>query len=196
VKRHFLALFSIENRKKTLAYLLSSIVLIIASLIVGISDNPPGIVMIGVGIICFYYSFVHIWKKSRNFVFLIYVSIGTALLQILIINIFVWMHKTQYLSEGLLMGIFFLICIPLLLVGVFGAFSRPNHAAGKWGFISGIILLAIGLIISPFLFIHNYNMHHSFGWSMFSVLIVGFPFVLAGVFFIRNHYKTIKHHEK
>jgi hypothetical protein len=196
MKTHFLALFNIENRKKTLAYLLSSIVLIIASLIVGISDNLPGIVMLGAGIICFYYSFVHIWKKSRNFVLLIYVSIGIVLLQILIMNIFGWVHKTQYLSEGLLMGIFFLICIPLLLVGVFGAFSRPNNAAWKWGFISGIILLAIGIITSPFLYIRNYNINHSVGWSMFIVLIVCFPFVLAGLFFIRNHYKTIKHHEK
>jgi drug/metabolite transporter (DMT)-like permease len=117
------------------------------------------------------------------------------LLQILIINIFGWVQKTQYLSEGLLMGIFFLICIPLLLVGVFGAFSRPNIVAWKWGFISGIILLAIGIIISPFLYLHNYNMNHSVGWSMFIVLIVCFPFVLAGVFFIWNHYKRIKHPE-
>jgi hypothetical protein len=196
VKTHFLALFNIGNRKKTLTYLLLSIVLIIASLIVGISDNPPGIVLIGVGTICFYYSFVHIWKKSRNFVLLIYVSIGIALLQILIINIFGWMHKTQYLSEGLIMGVFFLICIPLLLVGVLGAFSRPIYVAGKWGIISGIILLAIGIIISPFLYLHNYKMNHSVGWSMFSVLIVGFPFVLAGLYFIWNHYKRIKHPEK
>jgi len=196
VKTHFLALFNIENRKKTLIWLLLSIVLIIASLIIGISDNLPGIVMIGIGLICFYYSFVHIWKKSGNFVLLIYVSIGIALLQILIINIFGWMNKTQYLSEGWIMGIFFLICIPLLLVGVVGAFSRPNHTTGKWGFISGIILLAIGIIISPFLYLHNYKMNHSVGWSMFSVLIVGFPFILAGLVFIRNHYKTIKHHEK
>ena len=196
MKTHFLALFNIENRKKTLIYLLSSIVLIVASLIVGISDNLPGIVMLGVGMICFYYSFVHIWTESGNFVRLIYVSIGIVLLQILVIYIFGWMNKTQYLSEGWIMGIFFLICIPLLLVGVFGAFSRPNHATGKWGFICGIILLAFGIIISPFLYLHNYNMNHSVGWSMFSVLIIGFPFVLAGLFFIRNHYKTIKHREK
>jgi hypothetical protein len=124
MKTHFLILFSIENRKKTLFYLLSSFALIIASQIVGVSDNPIGIVMIGVGVIWFYYSFVHVWKKSTNFVRLIFISIGLMLLEFLSINILGWLQKTQYLSEGLLMGIFFLICIPLLLVGAFGAFSR------------------------------------------------------------------------
>jgi hypothetical protein len=121
---HFQTLFNDENRKKTLFYLLSSIVLIIGSQIVGVSDNPIGTAMIGVGVIWFYYSFVYIWKKSTNFVRLIFISLGLMLLQFLAINIMVWLKKTQYLSEGLFMGIFFLICVPLLLVGAFGAFSR------------------------------------------------------------------------
>jgi hypothetical protein len=121
---HFQTLFNVENRKKTLFYLLSSIVLIIASQFVGVSDNPIGIAMFGVGVIWFYYSFVHIWKKSSNFVRLIFISLGLMLFEFLAIIIMVWLKKTQYLSEGIFMGIFFLICIPLLLVGAFGAFSR------------------------------------------------------------------------
>jgi len=62
---HFLTLLSIENRKKTLTFLLSSIVLIIASLIVGINDNPIGASMLGIGLIRFYYSFVYIWKNPQ-----------------------------------------------------------------------------------------------------------------------------------
>jgi hypothetical protein len=196
MKAHFLTLFNIENRKKTLAYLVSSIVLIIASQIVGVSDNPTGIIMIGIGIICFYYSFVHIWKTSGNFVRLIYASLGLIVLTILAINIFVWMHKAQYLSEGLLMGIFFLICIPLILVGVLGALSRPNNAEWKRGIIFGIILLAIGIILSPYLYLHNYKMNHSIAWSLFIVLIVCIPFVLLGIYFIHNHYKMRRHHEQ
>ncbi|MDD2305291.1 MAG: hypothetical protein PHP53_11390 [Prolixibacteraceae bacterium] len=198
MKTHFLTLFNIENRKKTLFYLLSSVVLVIASQIVGISDNPIGIAMIGVGVIWFYYSFVHIWKKSTNFVRLIFISLGLMLLEFLAINVLGWLEKMQYLNEGLLMGIFFLICIPMLLVGAFGAFSRPNpdNVTWKWGFIVGIIILAIGIILSPFFFIRNYHINHSILWSMSIVLIVCFPFVLVGMVFIRNHFKAKKRHEK
>jgi len=59
MKTHLQTLFNIENRKKTLVFLISSIVLIIASQLVGISDNPPGILMIGIGVLLFYYSFLH-----------------------------------------------------------------------------------------------------------------------------------------
>jgi hypothetical protein len=193
MKAHLTALFNIENRKKTLVFLISSILLIIASQLVGISDNPPGIAMIGIGIILFYYSFVHIWKTSGNFVRLIYFSLGLILLMVLVINSFVWMKKTEFLSEGLLMGIFFLICIPLILVGLFGAFSRPNSGTWKWGIVVGYFLLAIGIIVCPLLYIHNYKMNHSVAWSLFIMLIIGFPFILVGLLFIRNHYKTIKH---
>jgi hypothetical protein len=193
MKTHFLALFNIENRKKTLVFLISSIVLIIASQLVGISDNPPGIAMIGIGIFLFYYSFLHIWKTSRNFIRLIYASLGLSLLLLLIIAIFVRMHKTEYLSEGLLMGIFFLICIPLILVGLFGAFSRPNNGTWKWGIVVGIVILTIGIILSPLLYIHNYKMNHSVLWSLSIVIVICFPFIITGVLLIRNHYKTIKH---
>lgn len=192
MKNHLLSLFNIENRKKTLVFLISSIVLIIASQLVGISDNPPGIVMIGIGVVLFYYSFLHSWKTSRNFIRLIYASLGIVLLLFFVIQISVWMHHTEYLSEGLMMGVFFLICIPLILVGIYGASSRPATGTWKWGIVIGIILLAIGIILSPLLYIHNFKMNHSVGWSLFIVLVISFPFILAGLLFIRNHYKMLK----
>ncbi|MEI7421310.1 MAG: hypothetical protein WCK18_04420 [Prolixibacteraceae bacterium] len=195
MKTHFLALFNIENRKKTLTFLISSIILIIASIIVGINDNPLGIAMIGIGIICFYYSFLHTWNKAGNFVRLIYLSLGLMLLLLLVIITFASLHKTEYLSEGLLMGIFLLICIPLILIGLFGAFTRPNNTTWKWSMVVGIILLAIGIIVSPLLFIHNYKMNHSVVWSLFIVLVICFPFILAGILFIWRHNKKIKHLE-
>lgn len=138
MKTHFLTLFSIENRKKTLFYFLSSIILIIASLIVGIGDNLLGISMLSLGLIWLYYSFVHIWKISRNFVRLIFISLGLMLLEFLAINILSWLQKTQYLSEGLFLGIFFLICTPLLIVGIYGTYSRrTKHTPPLLWAISG-----------------------------------------------------------
>jgi hypothetical protein len=192
MKTHFLTLFSNENRKKTLVFLVSSTVLIIASQIVGINDNIPGIAMIGIGVILFYYSFVHIWKTSKKFILLIYVSLGIMLIQLLVIFIFRWLHLGY--GEGLTMIVYFLICIPLLFVGLFGAFSRPNTKLWKGGLIIGIIILVFGIIFSVYIFIHNYDMNHSVLGTMFITLIISIPFVLVGILFIRNHYKMIKHH--
>ena len=196
MKTHLLTLFNIENRKKTLVFLILSIVLIIASLLVGISDNPPGIALIGIGVPLFYYSFLHIWKTSGNFVRLIYASLGLVLLLGLTIKILVRIHHPEYLSEGFFMGIFFLICIPSILVGLFGAFSRPSNGTWKWGIVVGVVILTIGIILSPLLFIHNYKMNHSVGWSLFSVLVISFPFILIGFLFIRNHLKALKQHKQ
>jgi hypothetical protein len=32
--------------------------------------------------------------------------------------------------------------------------------ASKWEFIGGIIFTAIGIVMSPFIFLHNYNVNH------------------------------------
>lgn len=59
--------------------------------------------------------------------------------------------------------------------------------AWKREFIGGIIFTLIGLGFSPFIFIHNYNMNESIWMSLFIILIITIPFVIAGILFILSH---------
>lgn len=59
--------------------------------------------------------------------------------------------------------------------------------AWKREFIGGIIFTLIGLGFSPFIFIHNYNMNQSIWMSLFIILIITIPFVIAGILFILSH---------
>jgi hypothetical protein len=60
--------------------------------------------------------------------------------------------------------------------------------AWKWERIGGIIFIIIGLITSPFVFLRNYDMNHSFWMSLSVILMITFPFILAGLLFIISHY--------
>ena len=59
--------------------------------------------------------------------------------------------------------------------------------AWKWEYIGGIIFIIIGLGMSPFIFKHNYNMNHSVGMSIGIILMITFPFVVAGILFIISY---------
>lgn len=61
--------------------------------------------------------------------------------------------------------------------------------AWKWEMVGGIIFIIIGLILSSFLFVHNYKMNESLWLTLGIVLIMGFPFVLAGILFVFSNSK-------
>jgi len=62
--------------------------------------------------------------------------------------------------------------------------------AWKWELIGGIILLLIGLGLSPFVFFLNYNRNHSIGTSLGIILMITFPFVLVGILFMMSYFKN------
>ncbi len=64
--------------------------------------------------------------------------------------------------------------------------------AWKWEYIGGIIFTVIGLGLSPFIFMHNYNMNHSVGISLAILLAITFPFVVVGILFIISHFMKKK----
>ena len=64
--------------------------------------------------------------------------------------------------------------------------------AWKWEYIGGIIFIVIGLGLSPYIFMHNYNMNHSVGMSLGIILMITFPFVVVGILFIISHNKKKK----
>lgn len=55
-------------------------------------------------------------------------------------------------------------------------------------FIGGIIFLLTGLLLSPFIYSHNYSMNQSVGMSLGIVAMINLPFILVGVFFLVSAY--------
>lgn len=121
MKKHFISLFSSAQLKWTISLFLIAALFIIISSLVGISDNLPMIAMLLTGIILLFFAVLHPWKKAYNYGILAMVCIGILLLEWLGINILAKMHLDKYLSEGIAMGVAFLICVPGIIVGIIGA---------------------------------------------------------------------------
>jgi hypothetical protein len=64
--------------------------------------------------------------------------------------------------------------------------------AWKWELIGGILLTAVGIGLSPFIYMLNFKRTHATGMSIVSVLIVTVPFVLAGILFLIGYYRKKK----
>jgi len=84
------------------------------------------------------------------------------------------------------LGAFFLHLIPSFILLAF------LIVAWKWELIGGIIFMVIGLAFSPFIFMHNYKMNHSVDVSLGIIMLITFPFVVAGILFIISHNKKKK----
>ena len=78
-----------SNRKLTFIFLAISIISLLIAFIIGISDNPPGILLCFAGIIALILVFVHRWRKVKNFLFLLVFSIIGFL-------IFAVLHNVMY----------------------------------------------------------------------------------------------------
>lgn len=69
--------------------------------------------------------------------------------------------------------------------------------AWKWEFIGGIIFVVIGLVMSPFVFMLNYNRNHlTVGKSLEVILMITFPFIIVGILFIISSYLKKKNLSK
>ena len=64
--------------------------------------------------------------------------------------------------------------------------------AWKWEFIGGIIFFVIGVLTSPWVFIHNYRMNGSVGLSLIIILSITIPFALVGVLFLASYFRKKK----
>ena len=79
------------------------------------------IAMLLTGIIILFFAVLHPWKKAANYGNLAAACIGILLLEWFGIHILDAMHLDEYISEGIGMGVAFLICLPGILVGIIGA---------------------------------------------------------------------------
>lgn len=59
--------------------------------------------------------------------------------------------------------------------------------AWKWEYVGGLIFLIIGIVLSPIVFMHNYNMNNSVWISLGIILSITIPFVIVGVLFLVSH---------
>ena len=59
--------------------------------------------------------------------------------------------------------------------------------AWKWELIGGVIFVLIGLVLSPFVYMHNYNMNGSVWMSIGIIAMITFPFILVGILFVLGH---------
>jgi len=59
--------------------------------------------------------------------------------------------------------------------------------AWKWEMVGGIIFLAIGLVFTPIIYMHNFRMNGSVWISLGVIMTITFPFILVGVLFILGY---------
>ena len=64
--------------------------------------------------------------------------------------------------------------------------------AWKWELVGGIILGVIGIVFSPIIFNHNYNMNHSVVMSLTVIAFITFPFIVVSVLFVISYFKKKK----
>ena len=57
----------------------------------------------------------------------------------------------------------------------------------KWPEAGGIIFLTIGILASPWLFLHNYAMNGSVWMSLGVIAGIALPFIVVGLLFIWDH---------
>ena len=122
MKKHFISLFDTDHLWWTISLFGIGVVLIVIASIIGVSDNPPGIVLFYAGLISLFFSVLHPWKKAINYAILAGVCIGIFLLGLLVITILDKLGSSQSMKiDGILEGTVFFICIPGIVVSVIGA---------------------------------------------------------------------------
>jgi hypothetical protein len=125
------ALSTHHNRVVTVVFLVIAAVLAAAAGIVGISDNPPGILLAYGAAAALVLAFVHPWRTSRRFRYFFYMSfVGFALL-VVVHNVFEVVASRMggpglvvALLQGIQVAAFLiavLVCPPAILIGAVGA---------------------------------------------------------------------------
>jgi len=125
------ALSTPRRRKTTVAFLVIAGILAAAAGIVGISDNPPGILLAFGAAAALVLAFVHPWRTSRQFRYFFYISfVGFALL-VVVHNVFEVVAGRMggpgfvvAVLQGIQVAAFLiavLICPPALVIGAVGA---------------------------------------------------------------------------
>ena len=135
------ALSTPRNRNRTFILFAVYGLLAIAATAIGIDDNPPGLLLAFLSASAFVLAFVHPWRSSKQFRYLIYASILSFIVSAVLHNALDFIASKSG-GSGLVPGLlncasvaFFLVatllCPPGQLVGAIGAvgmYRRERHS--------------------------------------------------------------------
>ena len=91
------------------------------------------------------------------------------------------------LSRQLLNFMIHLIPSYVLLILLVIGWKKP--------YVGGILFVIAGVILSPFVYILNYNRTHSVWISLTIILMITVPFLVVGILFLISHFqnKNLEH---
>ncbi len=134
MKKHLITLFDVAHRKWTFSLFCLSVILILAGGFTGITDNPPGIVMVFFGMVFLFLTLIHPWRKPANYLIL------AGICFIIIVLIFAGLYFYSLIivkrssvpesgnSDGILEAVTMLtvlfICAPGIIAGLSGSIIR------------------------------------------------------------------------
>jgi hypothetical protein len=109
MKDHFIKLFDATHLRKTIIFLVIAAMLVLFSLLTGISDNIPMIALLLAGMVFFFFALLYPWNKIRNF------AIFTVTCLAILVADFLW----PFISEGFAMTVG-MICFAGVITGIMG----------------------------------------------------------------------------
>jgi hypothetical protein len=112
------------------------------------------------------------------------------LLAILFVSLFAADAFAPELTIWQQLGAFIIHLIPSFILLAF------LIVAWKWEYVGGLIFLIIGAVLSPIVFMHNYNMNHSVWMSLGIILSITIPFVIVGALFLVSYFLKKKNRLK
>lgn len=135
------ALSTRHNRTVSFVFLIVCVLLAIASRVVGISDNPPGILLAFLATGAFVLAFVHPWRTARQFRFLLFGSVLGFVIFAILHNVFdavasKWATAgaLHILLEGLSVAAFLLALLgfpPAVFIGAVGWVAMAIRYRGR-----------------------------------------------------------------
>lgn len=121
MKEYLMSLIRPEHYKKTMFLFISAVLLIIVSQVIGTTDNLPGLLALFSGMILIFFSVLHPWRNWKNYAKLAVWAISAIAVTFIFIWVLSLLHKTEYISEGVVMILIGMICLPAIFTGIIGA---------------------------------------------------------------------------
>ena len=131
MKRSFSHIGGDRSRTATFALIVLGCASLAVGLVVGIADNPPGLVLVYLAVAAWILAFAHRWRRTKSFLILLGVSLIGFPLSVVLHNLFYALSEMAadrvLLGDmlGFLNGVFFLlavlVCPPGVLIGAVGS---------------------------------------------------------------------------
>jgi hypothetical protein len=129
MRKYFTTLFDAAHRKLTMRFAIISVFLNVGSVFTGTVDNLPGITMLIGGMCCLIFTFVHPWKRGKNYAIMAGLSIVLIMVTFGMLRFLKSNGYEQFLPETLILSIAGLICIPGIIVGAIGSIIYGEKAS-------------------------------------------------------------------